>query len=96
MPTAYDPDFDTIRDGLAGLGYEPADGFRFSSTVDYFAARGWDAVRHNGDSLSFARFSDDGLAVMTTTLSGCIMSEASFSSDRIGARAFLTVAELRP
>jgi hypothetical protein len=93
-------DFDEIRDGLAGAAYAPIDCFdlggKAQATAEYFELRGWEAIRFNTDSLSFATFSDDGLKLMTTTLSGVILSEASFSSDRIGARAFLTVAELRP
>lgn len=89
-------DYDQIREGLLAAGYEPTDGFRFSSTVDYFTARGWDAVRHNGDSLSFARFDDEGLALMTTSLSGVIQTEAKFSGDPHGSRMFVIAAELRP
>ena len=88
-------DYDRIRDGLLEAGYEPCHAF-YSSTVDYFELRGWDAVRHNGDSLSFARFGDEGSRLMTTSLSGVILAEASFSDDPHGTRMFLVSAELRP
>jgi hypothetical protein len=96
-PSPTSPDYGRLIDELAAAGYSPADTFEeLSSTVDYFARRGWDAVRHNGDSLSFARFSDEGARLMTTTLSGVIQTEASFSTDRHGLRMFTTAAELLP
>lgn len=96
MPTTYAPDWSRVIDELAAAGYSPADTIEASSTVDYFARRGWDAVRHNGDSLSFARWSDEGARLMTTTLSGVISTEATFSTDRHGLRMFTTAAELLP
>lgn len=96
-PSPTSPDYGRLIDELAAAGYSPADTFEeLSSTVAYFARRGWDAVRHNGDSLSFARFSDEGARLMTTTLSGVIQTEASFSTDRHGLRMFTTAAELLP
>lgn len=100
MTTTTAPDFDRIRDSLAEAGYCPSDCLESTSlaetTADYYELRGWSAVRSNGDSLSFARFDDEGLALMITTLSGVIQTEAKFSNDRHGARMFAIAAELRP
>lgn len=98
MTTTPSPRIDSadLIDELAAAGYSPADTIDGSSTVDYFARRGWDAVRHNGDSLSFARWSEEGARLMTTTLSGCIITEATFSTDRHGLRMFTVAAELLP
>jgi hypothetical protein len=95
-PSPTTPDYARLIDELAAAGYSPSDTIEASSTVDYFARRGWDAVRHNGDTLSFARFSDEGARLMLTTLSGCIITEAQFSPDRHGLRMFTTAAELLP
>lgn len=96
-------DYSEIIDQLSGDSFSPADDFDFpgldrtiAATVDYFAGRGWDAARSNGDSLTFARFGDDGCRIMTTTTSGVISSEATFSTDRFGVRMFLQCAALRP
>jgi hypothetical protein len=96
-----------IIHGLGGAGYgeawdfaerEEDHGDRLTSkTATYFAERGWQATRSNGDTLSFARFDlEEGCELMTTTLSGVICSQASFSTDRHGLRMFLVAAELRP
>lgn len=96
-------DFSDIIDQLSADSFSPAGDFDFpgldrtiSATVGYFAARGWDAVRSNGDSLTFVRFSDEGARLMHTTTSGVINSEATFSADRFGVRMFLQCAALRP
>lgn len=97
------PDFDQLRDELAGDSFAPCDGFVFdgldrkiAATIEYFELRGWDAVRSNGDSLTFVRFSDEGCKLMTTTPSGVISTEASFTNDRLGLRMFTMAASLRP
>lgn len=97
-------DWADVIDELAGAGYGPIDAYcddhlvqpRTRSTIEYFAARRWDAVRVLSDSIQFARFGDEGCKVMSTTMSGCISTEASFSCDRHGVRMFTMAAELRP
>ena len=93
-------DIDDLRDGLVSAGYEPThafgDIFTTSKTVRYFEARGWDAVRVLSDSMQFARFSDEGLELLSTTYSGVINTQASFTTDPHGIRMFLVSAELRP
>ena len=98
-----------IRFELAASGYEPADTYAdmftasghrrpSAATIAHFAARRWDAVRHNGDTITFARWDtgDNTAHILTTTNAGTISSEATFDLGRIGRRAFLTVAALRP
>ena len=99
----FEIDYTWIIDELAAAGYWPADDFdedghtyTTSPTVAYFADRGWSDVRVLSDSIQFARFDDEGFALMTTTHSGCISSEAKFSADRHGMRMFTVAAELRP
>lgn len=106
------PDFDHVRDELTAAGYHPTSAahalylaagiLTLAGTVRYYAERGWDAVRVNGsdrhaaDSISFARFSDEGAYLMTTTISGSISTQANFSTDRHGLRMFTVAAELLP
>lgn len=97
------PDYSALIDDLAGGGYLPIDDFdEFTpdelpaKTVAYFADRRWDAVRYNGDSLSFVRFGDEGGKLMHTTLSGVITTEASFTVDRVGLRLLALSASCMP
>ena len=101
----FEIDYIYIIDELSWAGYCPADDLDYHAhagthntgpTVAYVADRGWDAVRVLSDSIQFARFDDEGFALMTTTHSGCISSEAKFSTDRHGMRMFTVAAELRP
>jgi hypothetical protein len=94
-PDVNGVDYGQLIDDLAEAGYSPIDTIE-APTVDYFAARGWDAVRHNGDTLSFVRFSEEGSKILTTTPSGAIASEASFSADTIGLRMFAAAAAFVP
>lgn len=56
------------------------------ATCTYFGARGFTAVRIEGDrSLTFVRDAiDDGITLMNTTVSGVINAEARFDFNRRG------------
>ena len=81
--TTFEIDYIYIIDELSAAGYCPADDFdedghtyNTSPTVAYFADRGWDAVRVLPDYIQFARFDDEGFALMMTNHNGCISSES--------------------
>ena len=103
MSTTFEIDYIWIIDELSAAGYCPADDFdevgdtyTTSPTVAHFADRGWGAVRVLSDYIQFARFDDEGFALMMTNHNGCISSESKFSTDRHGMRMFTVAAELRP
>lgn len=97
-------ELDRVIGALSEASYSPttvvADeypaGSQQARTIEHLAGVGWDAVRDNGDSLTFARFGGEGLHLITTSISGVIASTATFSPDPIGVSMFIAAAELRP
>lgn len=78
---------------LTEAGFAPADDYDVDidvlskterATIEYFGEHGWQAARREEDWLTFVRWSEDGIELMTTTLSGVTTAEARFSANRQG------------
>lgn len=92
--------YETTIDGLANLDFVPSDmtteeidDRKMAATVDYYAARHWDAYRIDAAGvITFARFSEDGCKLLKTNSAGVISAEASFSFTESGIAMFIAAA----
>jgi hypothetical protein len=86
---------DAILETVMEAGFLPADGIddhdysaAVAATLHYFAGRNWDCYRTGLAVVAFVRWGEDGIDLMTTTLSGVIEDEAHFSFGSQGVAWF--------
>lgn len=83
-----------IIDALCAAGFTPTDDL--DALPAWIADGPWMAARHQGDTIALVDHTDSAVALRHFTRSGVLVSEATFTTDRIGLRLFAHAASLWP